>query len=173
MNVEMLAEFVETMVLQHDYPGFEPRALKLGLPDPVNKASSRVFLEALQHPNVCVKLAALRWFQEKPGMGKSHAQAIAGLLKDSDSWVRLESVHALERINVQSDEILASIAHLLEDEDVAVRKAAAKALGKICSKRSKRFEPVVMALQKAAEDQDHQVRWKAQKALRLLGEYKA
>ena len=172
MNVKTLAEVVENMVLQHDYPGFEPRALKLGLPESLHKASSKVFSEALGHPNVYVKLAALRWFQEKPGMGKSHARAIAGLLHDADPWVRRESIHALEKLDAQSDEILMAICQLLEDEDVEVRKAAAKALGKVCSKRAKRPDAIVQGLNKAAQDKDHEVRWKAQKALRLIGAYK-
>ena len=172
MNVEKLADVVENMVLQHDYPGFEPRALKLGLPESLHKASSKLFSEALGHKSVYVKLASLRWFQEKPGMGKSHSRAIAGMLNDSDPWVRREAIHALEKINVQSDEILMAMSSLLQDEDVEVRKAAAKALGKVLSKKTKRPEPVVDALTKAAEDKDHEVRWKAQKALRLIGEYK-
>jgi HEAT repeat protein len=172
MNVEALSDFIENMVLQHDYPGFEPRSLKLGLPESLQKASSKVFSEALGHPSVYVKLAALRWFQEKPGMGKGCSRAIAGLLNDQDPWVKRESIHALEKINAQSDEILMAICQLLEDPDVEVRKAAAKSLGKVCSKRAKRPDGIVPALNKAAEDKDHEVRWKAQKALRLMGAYK-
>ncbi len=172
MNVEALAEFVDNTILQHDYPGFEPRSFKLGLPESLQKSSSKVFSEALGHQSVYVKLAALRWFQEKPGMGKGCTRAIAGMLKDDDPWVKREAIHALEKINAQSDEILIAICDLLEDSDVEVRKAAAKSLGKVCSKRAKRPDAVVPALYKASEDADHEVRWKAQKALRLMGAYK-
>jgi hypothetical protein len=54
MNVQAFADFVETMIVQHDYPGFEPRSLKLGLPDVLNKAGSKMFAEALAHDSVFV-----------------------------------------------------------------------------------------------------------------------
>jgi HEAT repeat protein len=171
MNVEMLAEFVENMVLQHDYPGFEPRSLKLGLPDAVNKASAKVFFEALGHPSVYVKLAALRWFQERPGLGKGHEHAIAGLLDNSDPWVRREALRALERIQTKDEPIIIMMSECLKDEDPEVRKGAAKALGKVCAKRTKKIEAVIDGLKAVATDSDAEVRWKAEKALRILGAY--
>jgi vesicle coat complex subunit len=172
MNLEKLVLVVQTMIIEHDYPGFEPRALKLGLPDSVNNASAKVFCEALGHPDVYVKLAALRWFQEKPGMGKGYTKAIAGLLKAEDPFVRREATHALDKLNVSSDEVLASISDLLKDEDTEVRKDAARALGKLCSRRKNKSEVTAQALRDAVDDKDHEVRWKVQKALRLMGEYK-
>lgn len=171
MNLETLAEVVENMVLQHDYPGFEPRSLRLGLPDSVNKASAKVFSQALGHPSVFVKLAALRWFQERPGHGKGHERAIAGLLKNEDPWVRRESVRALERLQLTDEAMVLTISELLSDIDPEVKKSAAKALGKICSKRAKQIAPVIERLQAAASDANPEVRWKAEKALRLLGAY--
>ena len=171
MNLEKLADFVENMVLQHDYPGFEPRSLKLGLPDSINNASARVFYDALGHPNVYVKLAALRWFQEKPGMGKGHDRAFAGLLDNEDPWVRREALRTLERMQIKNEEIIVMMSPLLADSDSGVKKAAAKALGKLCAKRAKKIEAVTAGLQAAAKDADPEVRWKAEKALRLLGAY--
>lgn len=171
MNVQMLAEVVENMVLQHDYPGFEPRSLKLGLPDSINKASAKVFYDALGHPSVYVKLAALRWFQDKPGLGKGHERAIAGLLDNEDSWVRREALRTLERLQVKNEEIIALMSPLLKDDEPEVKKACAKALGKLCSKRARKIEVVMEGLQAAAQDADPEVRWKAEKALRLLGAY--
>ena len=171
MNVETLADFVENMVLQHDYPGFEPRSLKLGLPDSLNKASAKVFYDALGYPNVYVKLAALRWFQERPGLGKGHERAIAGLLDNEDSWVRRESLRTLERLQIKNEEIIVMMSPLLADPDSEVKKAAAKALGKLCAKRTKKIELVTTGLQAAAKDADPEVRWKAEKALRMLGAY--
>ncbi len=171
MNVEKLAEVVEDMVIQHDYPGFEPRSLKLGLPDEIKNASARVFFEALGHKSVYVKLAALRWFQEKPGMGKGHERAIAGLLDNEDAWVRQESLRALERLQLKNEEIIVMMTPLLTDSDSEVKKAAAKALGKICSKRHRKMDVVIDGLKVAATDKDPEVRWKAEKALRILGAY--
>jgi vesicle coat complex subunit len=172
MNLEKLVDVVQTMILEHDYPGFEPRALKLGLPDSVNNASAKVFCEALGHPDVYVKLAALRWFQEKPGMGKGYSKAIAGMLDAEDPFVRREATHALDKLNVDSDDVLAGIAALLKDGNVEVRKDAARALGKLCSRRKNRSEASATALRAAVDDENHEVRWKVQKALRLMGEYK-
>ena len=171
--IEQLAEFVDNMVVQHDYPGFEPRSLKLGLPDSINKSSPKIFSQALQHPNVYVKLAALRWFQSKPGMGKGREKTIASLLQDQDDWVKMEALRALERLRTSDESILLLMAPLLQNKNAQVRKTAAKALGKICAKQHKKIEPVIVSLRTAAEDPEPEVRWKAQKALRLLGEYES
>lgn len=173
MELQEIAEIVETMVLQQDYPGFEPRSLKLGLPEAAVKSSSKTFALALGHQSVYVKLAALRWFQDRPGIAKSYYKAIMGLLDHNDEWVRMEAVRTLEKINNAPDEVAVSVAALLRDSDVEVRKAAAKAVGKICSrgKGKEKLSVVLSSLQEAAFDQDAGVRWKAQKALRQLGEY--
>jgi vesicle coat complex subunit len=175
MNViiDQLAEFVDNMVVQHDYPGFEPRSLKLGLPDSINKSSPKVFSQALKHPNVYVRLAALRWFQAKPGMGKGYEKTIASLLGDEDDWVKMEALRALERLCTQDESIIVLMAPLLQEENSEVRKTAAKALGKICAKQHKRIQLVIDGLRTASDDPEPEVRWKAQKALRLLGEYES
>lgn len=170
-TVDDLAEFVENMVLQHDYPGFEPRSLKLGLPESLNKSSPRFFSQALGHPSVYVKLAALRWFQERSGQSRSHEKAIAGLLADEDDWVRMESLRALERLRTKDASIIELMAPLLKDKNSEVRKTAAKALGKVCS--ANKVAIAVQALRDAADDPEPEVRWKVQKALRMLGEYES
>ncbi len=60
MNLEKLASVVDTMIIQHDYPGFEPRGLKLGLPEDLQNMSAKTFSNALSHESVYVKLTALR-----------------------------------------------------------------------------------------------------------------
>jgi HEAT repeat protein len=171
MELSDLAEIVDNMIVQHDYPGFEVRALKLGLPEEALKMHAKVFVQALGHESIYVKLAALRWLQERPGVAKSYVKAIAGLLDNSDEWVRMEAVRTIERINAPSEEAALKIAQLLTDSNVEVRKTAAKALGKICAKRFNKNEVIVTSLRDAASDDDSQVRWKAQKALRQIGEY--
>lgn len=172
MELEGFADLVENMVLQHDYPGFEPRSLKLGLPEAVLRLPTRLFVEALGHPNVYVKLAALRWFQERPGIAKSHVRAIAGLLQSQDEWVRMETIKTVERINGVAPEIIYMVADLLQDPVVEVRKAAAKAAGKVGVRLKSGDDRLVRALKEvAANDSDSGVKWKAQKALRLLGAY--
>lgn len=166
-QLEKLAETVEDMILQLSYPGFEERSLKLSLPDKVNKFPARVFAQALKHESAVVKLASLRWFQERPGMAKSHLKSIIDCLSDSDEWVRLEGIHCLEKYDTFGEEVLRIMAALLKDESIEVRKASAKALGKVGGKS----ELVIEALKVAAEDQNHELRWKAQKALRKLGAY--
>lgn len=171
MDLDTFVEIVETMVLQHDYPGFEARSLKLGLPEQVLKAPAKLFGEALSHRNVYVKLAALRWFQERTGAAKAYANAISRLLKDTDDWVRLEAIQTLERFSNPSSDLAFLLAPLLKDHNADIRKSAAKALGKISSKTGPDNETVIAALREAALDHDTSVRFKAQKALRRLGHY--
>src|SRR5215813_11565290 len=102
MNLAQLVETIETMILQHDYPGFEARALNLGLPEDALNSSSKVFAEALKYDNVYVKLASLRWFQGRAGMARSHSSEVVALLDDSDEWVRAEAVRTLERGNIRN-----------------------------------------------------------------------
>ena len=171
MDLDMLAAIVDNMILQHDYPGFEPRSLKLGLPEQAYKASAKTFAQALAHDSVYVRLAALRWFQEKPGMAKTHIHRIINLLSDKDEWVRKETVRLLEKISSPPDDVGIKISQLLKDADTEVRKEAAKALGKILPKLKKMDSEILASLHAAAEDREVEVRWKAQKALRQLGEY--
>jgi len=173
MELPELAEIVENMIVQHDYPGYEIRSLKLGLPDAALRSHARVFAQALGHESVFVKLVALRYFQEKPGLAKSYLNAICGLLDSPDSWVRMEATRTLERIQSPPENTATKLSPLLKDDDIEVRKTAAKALGKVCSKMKTKDDAVIQALHDAAEDKDAGVRWKAQKALRLIGEYES
>jgi vesicle coat complex subunit len=168
MELDRFAEIVEDMILQHDYPGFEPRSLRLGLPSEVLRMHTKTFASALGHANVYVKLAALRWFQERPGMAKSYINAIIGLLDNADEFVRMESVKTIEKVHDLSPDSIVKMTTLLKDQEVEVRKAAAKALGKLGS-RSKQKDPAVLdALREAARDSNPEVRMKAQKAVRLI-----
>ena len=169
MDLEKFAEIVDNMAIQHDYPGYEVRSLKMGLPDSVTKAPAKLFNAGLKHENTLVRLASLRWFWERPGVAKPHLRVIAELMEDSDEWVRMEAIRVIERIGSVEEKIAVSVAQHLTDPDVEVRKHAAKALGKLGSKAP----AVIDALKKASEDGDHEVRWKAQKALRQLGAYVA
>lgn len=171
MNLAQLVDIIETMILQQDYPGFEARALNLGLPEEALKSSSKVFAEALKYDNVFVKLASLRWFQGRPGMTRNHKSEVVILLDDPDEWVRTEAVRTLERGNIRDGEIIVKISSLLKDKSDMVRQEAAKACGKLLLKSSDKHGEVVASLRVAATDPNEKVRWKAQKALRLLGAY--
>ncbi|CAN5182701.1 hypothetical protein BH10CYA1_BH10CYA1_40800 [soil metagenome] len=171
MELADLAEIVDNMIVQHDYPGFEVRGLKLGLPEEVLKAHAKVFVQALGHESIYVKLAALRWLQERPGIAKSYMKPVAGLLDSPDEWVRMEAARTIERVSAPHEDAVLKIAELLRDANAEVRKAAAKALGKICARKSDKNEVIVKALHDAASDEDAGVRWKVQKALRQIGEY--
>jgi len=171
MNLEKLADIVDEMIVQHDYPGFEPRALKLGLPDSVTKAPAKMFTQALGHESVYVKLAALRWFQERPGMAKGAFRAVMGLYDNSDPFVRLEAVRLSERFTEPTKELALNISKLLRDEDVEVQKAAARACGKLCKKLKMKDETVIDGLQQCAAGKDALLRGKAEKALRRIGVY--
>jgi HEAT repeat protein len=171
MELSDFAEIVDNMIVQHDYPGFEVRGLKLGLPDEAQKMHAKVYVQALGHKSVYVKLAALRWLQERPGVAKSFIKAIAGLLDNDDEWVRMEATKTIERVSAPHEDAVLKIAALLHDPVAEVRKTAAKALGKLCSRKSDKNEVIVKSLHDAASDEDAGVRWKAQKALRQIGEY--
>jgi HEAT repeat protein len=168
-QLEKFAEIVEDMILQLSYPGFDERSLKLGLPDSISKLPPRTYVEALKHESRVVRLASLRWFQERSGAARSHLDALIGCLADSDEWVRREAVHCLEKVDSLAEPLLVQLSELLFDSDPEVRKSTARALGKLGGKS----EAVIAALQRAAEDENHEVRWKAQKALRKLGAYVA
>lgn len=169
MELNQLIEIVETMALQHSYPGYDVRSLSLGLPESVTRSSSRLFVSALTCPQVLVKLAALRWFYERPGDAKRYVKQISQVLHDPDEWVRLEAARSIGRVSNVDQAIANDVSELLNDADAEVRKAAAKTCGKLNCKS----EIVIANLRKAAQDPDTEVRWKAQKALRQLGAYVA
>jgi vesicle coat complex subunit len=171
MDVDKLAEIVDEMIVQHDYPGFEPRALKLGLPESITKAPAKVFSQAFGHENVFVRLAALRWFQERPGMAKNTMKAVMGLYNDPDPFVRLEAVRLTERFLDPTKELAVCVSKLLEDEDPEVQRTAARACGKLCKKLKIKDETVIDSLKKAASSRDSMLRGKAEKALRVIGFY--
>jgi len=171
MNLEELADIVDTMIIQHDYPGFEPRALNLGLPSEAVNSPAKVFAQALGHDSIYVQLTALRWFQVHNGVVKNYLPRVLDLLKSNDEFVRTEAARTIERANATEPETLVALAASLKDPQEMVRTAAAKALGKLLSKASVQNPDIVAALKEAAADPDEQVRWKAQKALRKLGAY--
>jgi vesicle coat complex subunit len=168
-ELEKFVEIVEDMILQLSYPGFDERSLKLGLPDSISKFPPKTYANALKIDSTVVKLAAIRWYQERPGIAKSHLKSITECLTDKDDWVRKEAVLCLEKIEHVDENVLLQICALLKDEDIDVRKYTAKALGKLGGKS----QAVIEALQAASEDSNHEVRWKIQKALRKLGAYVA
>jgi HEAT repeat protein len=169
MNLEEFAELVDNMAIQHDYPGYEIRSLNIGLPEAAKNSSARMFGSALSHDNVIVRLAALRWFQEKPGIAHQYLSDILHCLEDGDEWVRMEAVRCLERFHHLDEKLVIKIAGLLKDPGVEVRRVTARALWKLGCKA----EPVLQALQNATTDADGEVRGKVQKALRKLGAYVA
>jgi HEAT repeat protein len=159
---------VEDMIVQHDYPGFEPRGLRLGLPEDVTRMPAKTYASALGHKSVYVRLAALRWFQEHAGIAKTYLSAITGLFDNEDEFVRMESLKTAERMNDVPKETQAKMCALLKDESAEVRKAAAKALGKLAT-RSKQKDPAILeALEEASHDVNPEVRMKVQKAMRLI-----
>jgi vesicle coat complex subunit len=171
MDIDKLASVVETMIIQHDYPGFEPRGLKLGLPEELEGMSAKTFGNALGHESVFVKLTALRWFQERPGVAKAHLSSILGLIDSDDEWVRKEAIRTVEKISKLPPHVGGIVSKGLTDEAVEVRKASAKALGKILKRSVTKDASVIDALKQAAQDKDVEVRFKAQKALRNIGEF--
>jgi hypothetical protein len=172
MNLEKLAEVVDDMIIQHDYPGFEPRALILGLPEEINKAPTKVFGEALSHESVYVRLAGLRWFQERPGLARNYMMKhVMSLLDDSDPYVRMETIRLIERGTEPNQDMVLKIATLLQDENCEVQRCAARACGKLCKKLKIKDQTVIECLQVAATATDSQLRGKAEKALRKIGVY--
>src|SRR5271170_1684083 len=95
MEIEEFVEIVETMAVQHAYPGFDVRSLQLGLPAAAVNAPVKLFAQALKQESVIARLAALRWFWERPGVAKRHVTAITACLDDQDEWARLEAVKTL------------------------------------------------------------------------------
>ncbi len=106
------------MIIQHDYPGFEPRGLKLGLPEELQNMSAKIFGNALGHDSVYVKLTALRWFQDRPGVAKGHLSSILGLIDSDDEWVRMESIRTVEKMFKLPDHVGGLVAKGLTDDAV-------------------------------------------------------
>ncbi len=169
MELEGFAQLVDDMIIQHDYPGFEPRGLRLGLPEEAQRMPAKTYASALGHENVYVRLAALRWFQERPGLARSYTNAILGLFDHSDEFVRMEAIRTVEKFNLVLPDQVQKISNLLKDEHAEVRKAAAKAVGKLGSRLKMNDPQVNQALQDASKDSDPEVRMKVQKAVRLIG----
>jgi hypothetical protein len=171
MDLDTIAEIVERMIIEHDYPGFEPRSLKLGLPATAAKSPAKVFGQALLHKNLFVQLASLRWFQEHPKIVGSYIDNVLILLEHKDEWIRFESLRTLERSSANDPTTLLKVASLVKDPNEMVRKEAAKVCGKLLAKASEKPEAIVTLLLEAAQDPSEQVRFKAQKALRRIGAY--
>jgi HEAT repeat protein len=172
MELKELADLVDTMIVQHDYPGFEPRRLHLGLPPAALQASTDVYVAGLKHESVFVQLASLRWFQSHVGLAKKHLPQILELLQASDEYVRAEAAKTIERAGSASETVLLALRSCLADDDSMVRSGAAKAIGKLMSKSSEVNPELISALRAAANDPQEQVRRKAQKALRKVGAYR-
>ncbi len=171
MTLEALAEFVDDMIVQNDYPGFEPRSYKIGLSQELLKGPTKVFGQALGHPSVYVKLVALRWFQERPQYLKPYTRPVLAMVDDEDKWLRMESIMALERLHSPTMEMAEQISKRLFDEEIAVQQVAARALGKMGKRLKLKDGEVVEALNKVAQEGDALVRRKAEKALRKIGLY--
>lgn len=167
MDLTEFAGIVEDMIIQHDYPGLDVRSVRLGLPRNVMNASPALIADALGHNKAIVRLAALRWFQEKSGLASRYIKKIAMLLQDEDDWVRFEAIKVLGKLDNLSQFYSESVATCLTDKWAEVRKEAAK----VCGKQDRPTEMMIAALKVAATDSDIEVRWKAQKAMRKLGCY--
>ena len=172
-----LAQFVDDMIVQHNYPGFEARAFKIGLPEHLVQGPSRLYGDALGHESVYVRIAALRWFQDKTGAIKPYIKAISGLTAHEDPWVRFEAGQTLERYHHPTVEMAMTVSKLLKDEEAFVRRGAAKGLAKMLPRlkearvKDEELKDVVDALKEALADKDPQVRQKAEKALRRGGTF--
>ena len=80
-------------------------------------------------------------------------------------WKVLPLSSRLAGVPLQTPEM----SRLLKDENPSVRKAAAKAVGKLASRMKQKDPQVVEALREASNDKDPEVRMKVQKAVRLIG----
>ncbi len=185
MKLKDLEEAVENMIVQHDYPGYEARSLKLALPNVFSNASAGIYVKALGSHSVYVQLAALRWFQNKPGLVKTHAKLIVALLDSPDTWVKTEATRTIEITKGTELDVIVKICQLLKDPDIMVRKEAAKTLGtfgkelsnKPANSKSKTPEKsstkeiIINALKESCEDSELDVRRKVIKSLRKLGAF--
>lgn len=172
MQLKDLEEIVDNMILQHDYPGCEPRALNIALPQAISQAPARLYLAALDSNNVFVKLVSLRWFQTRPGAARSHARSIVAQLENADPWVRLEAIRTITVAKIWEDSSILKVSSLLKDADEHVRAEAAKACGGMFQKANSLLEDkIIAALQEASHDTAQSVRRKAIKSLRKLGAF--
>lgn len=173
MNIDTLAEFVDNMIVQSDYPGFEPRSLKIGLSQELERAPAKLFGQALKHESIYVRLTALRWFQERPGYIKPYIRLMIDQCDKEDDWERMESIKALERFTRPTEEMSLAVAKNLSDENLEVQKVACRALGKIGKRLKLKEGPVIEGLNQLAENGHSDVRRKAEKALRKIGVYES
>ena len=187
MELKDLEEAIENMIVQHDYPGFEPRSLNLALPTIFSNASAGIYAKALKSDSVYVQLAALRWFHNKPGLAKTHAKLIATHLENTDPWVRTEATRTIEITKTADINVISSICHLLKDLEPMVRMEAAKALGNLgkeitqtgkstnfkgtLAEKTAAKEQIIKALKESSEDSVLDVRRKVIKSLRKLGAF--
>ena len=169
MNLESLAQFVDDLIIQSDYPGFEPRSLRIGLTQELERSPAKLFGQALKHDSVYVRLCALRWFQERPGFIKPYVRVMIEMVDDDDLWIRIESIRALERFTHPTEEFATCVVKHLFDPELEVQKTACRALGKIGKRLKLKEGEVVDALSKVAEEGHNEVRHKAEKALRKIG----
>ncbi len=138
MELKDLEDIVDNMILQHNYPGFEPRSLHLALPLAVTEAPAHLYLQALHSQNVYVRLAALRWFQNRSGLAKNHSCEIANQLEYCDPWVRLEAIKTIETAKITESNLILQISSLLlKDPEMLVRTEAAKACGHLVREAKK------------------------------------
>ncbi len=190
MELKDLEDAVENMILQHDYPGYEARSLRIALPAAFNNVSATIYRQALSSKSVFVRLAALRWLQTKSGLAKKYALSITPLFADADPWVRSESIKTLDLGRVSEEAVLTKLLPTLKDTDPMVRKEAAKALGNLAKgikgpaltgknkatneaniQKDSVHAQVITALHEATEDDVLDVRRKAIKSLRKLGAF--
>jgi HEAT repeats len=168
MELKDLEEIVDNIILQHDYPGYEPRSLNVALPQAITEAPVRLYRAALASSNVFVQLLGLRWFQTKLGAAKSCANPITAQLENADAWVRLEAIRTIDKAKLWNDGSVIKVSSLLKDPDEIVRMEAAKACGRL-PKSIFLQEKVIPALKEASQDSAQSVRRKAIKSLRKLG----
>jgi len=176
LEVKELEEIVDNIILQHDYPGFEPRSLNVALPQLVNDAPARLYFAALSSENIYVQLVSLRWFQTRLGAARRSANAIANQLDNKDAWVRFETIRTIEIGKLWDENSILKICALLKDPDERVREQAAKACGYLARDASKLTKPaiqktIITSLKEASQDSAESVRRKAVKSLRKLGAF--
>jgi HEAT repeat protein len=98
------------------------------------------------------------------GCGKTTADW-AAQLQSSDPRARLHAVHALDERSGDRETVLPALLAALRDEDVYVRRDAARALGRLAPPAR---EEAVPALQPLLRDREPSVRKAAAEALRKI-----
>ncbi len=71
--------------------------------------------------------------------GQPAVPALAESLSDPDSFVRLQSCHALAYMGAQAKDAVPALIRALNDPETAVREAAAGALGQIGARQTRLF----------------------------------